>query len=142
VKADVFCTPKHQARQCALKIVSVRAIEMPPAYSCHYCYRSEGAQTKDHKVPRLFGGTGIARNIVRCCQMCNSLKAARPYELFVFLFREFLEVHGREYREADPDDPLMVGTMTRKFNMWLHALHHARAISVGEGIVEGDVAAG
>jgi 5-methylcytosine-specific restriction endonuclease McrA len=35
-------------------------------YACHYCERTDGSRTRDHKVPRVFGGTDIAENIVRC----------------------------------------------------------------------------
>jgi 5-methylcytosine-specific restriction endonuclease McrA len=73
-------------------------------YACHYCGRANGLRTKDHKIPRIFGGAGLAGNIVRCCLMCNMIKSARPYGLFVVLFREFLEAHGAEYLSADPDD--------------------------------------
>jgi hypothetical protein len=56
--------------------------------------------------------------------MCNMIKSARPYGLFVVLFRQFLEAHGAEYQSADPDDFATVGAMHRKFNQWLHALQH------------------
>ena len=94
------------------------------AYACHYCGRTNGLRTRDHKIPRIFGGAGLARNIVRCCQMCNMIKSARPYGLFVVLFREFLEAHGAEYQSADPDDFATVGVMHRRFNQWLDALQH------------------
>jgi hypothetical protein len=57
--------------------------------------------------------------------MCNSIKAARPYEWFVVFFGQFLEVHGEEYRAANPDEYVSIGPMARKFNTWLHALQHA-----------------
>jgi HNH endonuclease len=94
-------------------------------YACHYCERTDGAQTRDHKLPRMFGGTGLRGNIVRCCRMCNSIKGARSYDLFVVFFQQFLEVHGEEYRTGNPDDWDTVGTMARKFNAWLHGLQHA-----------------
>ena len=76
-------------------------------------------------------GTAIAANIVRCCQMCNSIKGARTYEWFVIFFRQFREVHGRRYRAADPDDWRTIGAMTRKFNEWLHDLQHAPVSEAG-----------
>jgi hypothetical protein len=96
-----------------------------PSYACHYCWRTDGRPTRDHKVPKIFGGKGLVGNIVRCCRMCNSIKATRSYEWFVVFFAQFLEVHGEEYRAANPDEWSSIGVMTRKFNAWLHALQHA-----------------
>ena len=28
-------------------------------YACHYCERTDGSKTRDHKLPRMFGGTGL-----------------------------------------------------------------------------------
>jgi hypothetical protein len=95
------------------------------SYACHYCRRTDGRPTRDHKVPKIFGGKGLVGNIVRCCRMCNSIKATRPYEWFVVFFGQFLEVHGEEYLAANPDEWRSIGTMTRKFNAWLHTLQHA-----------------
>src|SRR6187200_2747338 len=74
------------------------------SYACHYCRRTDGRPTRDHKVPKIFGGKGLVGNIVRCCRMCNSIKATRPYEWFVVFFGQFLEVHGEEYLAANPDE--------------------------------------
>jgi 5-methylcytosine-specific restriction endonuclease McrA len=93
-------------------------------YSCRYCKRGDGVQTRDHKIPKVFGGKGLVDNIVRCCQMCNSIKGARHYGKFVALFGLFLEEHGAGYRAANPDDWDMVGVMACKFNAWLDTLHH------------------
>jgi hypothetical protein len=101
------------------------------SYVCHYCRRSDGQPTRDHKIPKIFGGKGLAGNIVRCCRMCNSIKAARPYEWFVVLFGQFLEVHGEEYRAANPDERASIGPMARKFNAWLYALQHTEGAEVG-----------
>ncbi len=95
--------------------------------ACHYCERTDGTRTRDHKVPRMYGGKGLVGNIVLCCQMCNIIKAARGYEWFVVFFRQFLEVYGDEYRTSNPDDWATVGAMTRRFNAWLHELQHADA---------------
>lgn len=48
------------------------------SYVCHYCERTDGSQTRDHKLPRMFGGTGLQGTIARCCLMCNIIKGARP----------------------------------------------------------------
>lgn len=94
------------------------------SYACHYCGRTNGARTRDHKVPRLFGGGTLGTaNIVRCCQMCNGIKSARHYGTFVSLFGLFLEEHGEEYRAADPDDGKAIRAMSRKFSRWLRTLH-------------------
>jgi hypothetical protein len=93
-----------------------------PIYACHYCGRTNGVRTRDHKIPKIFGGKGLVGNIVRCCRMCNSIKNSRPYGLFVALFGEFLEVHAQTYWAADPDDWDSIGVMARKFNKWLHGL--------------------
>lgn len=98
------------------------------AYSCHYCQRSDGRQTRDHKHPRAFGGAKLPGNIVRCCLMCNTIKDSRPYALFVVLFGDFLIEHGEEYRAADADDGRAISAMARKFNAWLHALQHAECV--------------
>lgn len=102
------------------------------AYVCHYCERSDGARTRDHKLPRRFGGTGIAENIVRCCHMCNIIKGVREYTAFVAFFAEFLREHGDEYRAADPDNGKSVRVMRRKFDAWLHALQHVDEIAETE----------
>ena len=95
-------------------------------YSCHYCGRANGARTRDHKVPRFYGGAGLGReNIVVCCTMCNMIKSARPYGKFVLLLGEFLERHGEEYRAADPDDREVIRAMQRRFDRWLRSLHCA-----------------
>ena len=99
-------------------------------YACHYCERTDGFRSKDHKRPKMYGGGALGlENIVRCCRMCNSIKGARLYEWFVPIFREFLELHGQEYRTANPDDWATIGTMTRKFDAWLHTLQHADDIT-------------
>jgi 5-methylcytosine-specific restriction endonuclease McrA len=102
-----------------------------PSYACHYCQRTDGLPTRDHKIPRMYGGKGLVGNIVLCCQMCNMIKSARPYQLFVLLFGEFLETHRDEYRAANPDDFATVVAMTRKFNAWLHALQHSGSAETG-----------
>ena len=53
--------------------------------------------------------------------MCNMVRSARDYALFVLLFREFLDEHGEEYRTADPDDFRTIGRMHKKFDTWLRA---------------------
>lgn len=69
----------------------------------------------------MCGGAGRgAENIVLCCQMCNSIKNAREYALFVVFFAEFLEEHGDVYRAADPYDGKSIRAMSRKFNKWLN----------------------
>ena len=98
-------------------------------YACHYCSRTNGLRTRDHKVPRLYGGRGLPNNRVICCMMCNMIKSARPYGLFVALFKEFLETHGAGYHAADPDDFRTIGTMRRKFDKWLNALNQAKGIT-------------
>ena len=92
------------------------------SYSCHYCARTNGTRTRDHMLPRKLGGTGAAANIVRCCHMCNVIKAAREYVAFMAFFGEFLREHGEEYRAADPDHGKSIRDMSRKFTKWLRAL--------------------
>jgi HNH endonuclease len=100
-------------------------------YACHYCGRGEGSRTKDHKVPKLLGGSGQVENLVLCCKMCNSIKGSRLYEWFVPLFQNFLDLHGEEYRSANPDDWATIGAMNRRFNRWLNALNHAERVTAG-----------
>jgi hypothetical protein len=70
----------------------------------------------------MFGGTAILENIVLCCKMCNMIKSAREYGMFVALFREFLKLRGQEYRAADPDDGRTIGDMQREFGSWLKVM--------------------
>lgn len=91
-------------------------------YACHYCGRTDGKRTRDHKLPKAFGGRGLGiENIVRCCYMCNVIKSARHYGMFVALFAEFLELYGEEYRGLNPDDTHNLRMMSRKFSAWLRA---------------------
>ena len=92
-------------------------------YACHYCGRTNGARTRDHKIPRLYGGKSLVGNVVRCCMMCNMIKSSRPYGFFLPLLNEFLEEHGVEYRAADPDDRKCISAMARKFRNWLKTQH-------------------
>ena len=94
-------------------------------YRCHYCGRTDGSETGDHKVPKTFGGRREAENIVLCCRMCNMIKSAPEYGMFVVLFQEFLELRGQEYRAADPDDGRTITVMQREFDRWLRAMQAA-----------------
>jgi len=69
--------------------------------------------------------------------MCNSIKDSRPYEWFVVFFGQFLEVHGEEYRAANPDEWASIGAMTRKFNAWLHALQHTEVSAGARAFLRG-----
>ncbi len=89
-------------------------------YACHYCGRTNGRPTRDHKVPKVFGGLLLGlENIVPCCQMCNVIKCSRHYGMFVALFGEFLEEHGEQYRGKNPDRARHIRQMHRKFAAWL-----------------------
>jgi 5-methylcytosine-specific restriction endonuclease McrA len=95
-------------------------------HACHYCGRTDGTRTRDHKVPRYYGGAGRGpENIAVCCMMCNMVKSAREYGMFVLLFGEFLEHYGEEYRAAHPDDREAIRSMQRRFDRWLRSLHSA-----------------
>ncbi len=89
-------------------------------YACHYCGRTDGKPTKDHKVPKAFGGRTLGRaNLVPCCYMCNVIKSARHYGMFVALFSEFLEQHGEQYRRKKPERWRHIRQMQKKFDTWL-----------------------
>ena len=91
-------------------------------YACHYCGRTNGMRTRDHKIPKAFGGSAMGTmNIVHCCRMCNAIKSARHYGMFVAFFSEFLELHRVEYRARDPDDMSNIRLMTSRFDKWLLA---------------------
>jgi hypothetical protein len=45
--------------------------------------------------------------------------------MFVALFREFLELHGEEYRAVNSDDEPTIRGMQRKFDGWLRAMQEA-----------------
>ena len=100
-----------------------------------------GGRRETTRCREPFGGTKSAANIVRCCLMCNTIKDARPYALFVLLFAEFLEQHGEEYRAADPDDGRIISKMHKKFSTWLHALQHAEDVEDEDHAAGPDVAA-
>ncbi len=100
------------------------------AYACHYCGRTDGARTKDHKLPKILGGTKRADNIVLSCLMCNMIKSGREYGMFVLLFAEFLSEYGEEYRATDPDNFRTIGGLHRRFNRWLRATQH-RYLTIG-----------
>lgn len=51
-------------------------------------------------------------------------------------FGQFLEVYGEEYRKANPDEEETIGTMSRKFNTWLHGLQDAEELTKFE---EGEI---
>lgn len=68
-----------------------------PASACHYNGRTDGSATIDHKLPWKFAGMGVI-NIVRCCQICNSIRAVRPYAWFIPFMGQFLELDADEYR--------------------------------------------
>ena len=72
-----------------------------PASACHYNGRTDGSATIDHELPWKFAGMGVI-NIVRCCQICNSIKAVRPYAWFIPFMGQFHELDADEYRAGDP----------------------------------------
>jgi hypothetical protein len=89
-------------------------------YACHYCGRTDGRPTKDHKVPKVFGGGLLGpENIVLCCQMCNLIKCSRHYGMFVAFFDEFLYEHGEQYYKKNPDASKHIRQMVKKFDAWL-----------------------
>lgn len=51
------------------------------AYTCQYCGRhrnelkSREFLTRDHVIPRAFGGTDTWTNVVTCCNTCNNKKS-------------------------------------------------------------------
>src|SRR6267142_504623 len=47
---------------------------------CRYC--GSGADTKDHIVPKRFGGDDAAENIVPACRTCNCRKNTLPVNVF------------------------------------------------------------
>lgn len=100
----------------------MKNVTCPRRIANHYCSRTDGTATKDHKLAKVDGGGDGQENIVLCCKMCNMIKSAREYGMFVALFREFLQVHGEEYRDADPDHLVSIRAMARKFDRWLNAL--------------------
>ncbi|MBF0651280.1 HNH endonuclease [Dysgonomonas sp. GY75] len=45
-------------------------------YRCAYCGKA-GKLTKDHVIPRHYGGPDMVFNIIPACQSCNSSKGKR-----------------------------------------------------------------
>jgi 5-methylcytosine-specific restriction endonuclease McrA len=48
-------------------------------YRCAYCGRA-GKMTKDHIIPRHYGGGDTVFNIIPACQHCNSSKGKKSFE--------------------------------------------------------------
>ena len=49
---------------------------------CHYCGKE--ADTVDHKIPVISGGTDDDENLVACCRKCNSKKHTTSYDDFIY----------------------------------------------------------
>ncbi len=68
-----------------------KAIHAREGGRCFYCMRRMGPRTRslDHVVPRARKGGNTYRNLVSCCEECNSLKADHGAEKFLrWLYRE------------------------------------------------------
>lgn len=76
---------------------------------CAYCHRFKKL-TKEHVVPRCFGGTYT----IRVCEECNN---ARGSSLTDPKFVEWREAHPREFEEAvrDSTDPAQTQNWLRGF---------------------------
>ena len=59
--------------------ISKRILERD-SYVCHYC--GDFADTTDHEVPLVKGGSDDDDNLVACCKLCNSKKHRKSYEEF------------------------------------------------------------
>ena len=101
----------------------------PVDYRCHYCGRTDGCRNRRSQGAEDVRRPSRSRQHRVCCKMCNMIKGAREYGMFVALFREFLELRGEEYRAADPDDGRTIGDMQREFGRWLRAMQEAGAPS-------------
>jgi hypothetical protein len=122
--------PLRQARK-------VNVSERPGGeYASHYC-ECTGSRTRDHKIPRVFGGTDIAENIVWCCQMCNIIKGTRPLRCSWSCFANSWRPTGKRIAQPTLDDWECIGAMARKFNTWLHGLQHRESVEAEEGELQG-----
>ena len=54
--------------------------------ACAYC--GSEADTVDHVIPRAWGGSDDAANLVPACRSCNSRKGTKPASLFLLTKRE------------------------------------------------------
>jgi hypothetical protein len=80
-------------------------------------------------MPKMYGGTSRLDNIVRCAAArCAIRSRALVCMNGLCRFRQFLELHGEDYRVANPDDWATIGAMTRKFNQWLPDSQHAKPL--------------
>lgn len=48
---------------------------------CHYC-GIKRPLTADHIIPRIYGGSDEASNLVPACRTCNTSRGKKPYEDF------------------------------------------------------------
>jgi hypothetical protein len=87
-------------------------------YACHYCGRTDGKPTKDHKVPKSAGG-GDGANIIMSCKMCNMIKGSLKYEFFVSHFQPFLAENKEHYLAADADSLEEIKRWQRAFSLHL-----------------------
>src|SRR5436189_101217 len=69
-RTRITCATPSSDRQSDAVSPGEPARPMPPgeksppgkrrsSYACHYCQRTDGRPTRDHKVPKLFGGKGL-----------------------------------------------------------------------------------
>lgn len=86
---------------------------------CHYCTRTSGKRTRDHKQPRARGGTNEPKNLVKACVMCNVIKTDVPYDVFAPVFEAFLAERRDAYLAADPDDYGTIRIWQRRFTLFL-----------------------
>lgn len=64
--------------RCALN----RAVFDAADGRCFYCGGSDGAFTRDHKLPRCRGGNNARPNIALSCDLCNAKKGPLTVEEF------------------------------------------------------------
>jgi hypothetical protein len=72
------------------------AIYLRDGLGCSYCgqgLEDEIKLTLDHLIPHSHGGKNDAKNLVTCCQHCNSSRGNRDWQRFAFSVAEYVD-HG------------------------------------------------
>lgn len=100
------------------------AIYLRDSFTCAYClkdlrYVLPKFRTLDHVLPREFGGSHNANNLVTCCKKCNDRKAHRG-------LREFCKSFGT----------LKALNIEERVEMWL--THHID-IAAAKRILNGEI---
>lgn len=72
---------------------------------CIYC--GEEATTKDHIIPRSWGGSNDKSNLVPACKLCNTTRGDLAQEAFI-QFLVFMKAEGKVLKELSRNQRKMM----------------------------------